>query len=64
MGKMSLAFIDSHLLYRGALKGRFDCTIFSIVHICGSLSCQAEVLCLFPQNCAYPCPQEIEITDL
>ena len=26
MGKIRLPFIDSDLLYRGALKGRFDCT--------------------------------------
>ena len=25
MGKMRLSFIDSDLLYRGALLGRFDC---------------------------------------
>jgi len=25
MGKMRLPFIDSDLLYRGALSGRFDC---------------------------------------
>ena len=25
MGKMKLSFIDSDLLYRGALLGRFDC---------------------------------------
>jgi hypothetical protein len=25
MGKMRLPFIDSDLLYRGALQGRFDC---------------------------------------
>ena len=25
MGKMRLPFIDSGLLYRGALYGRFDC---------------------------------------
>ena len=26
MGTMRLPFIDSELLYRGALKARFDCT--------------------------------------
>ena len=25
---------------------------------------KSYALSLFPQNCAYPCPQEIEITDL
>jgi hypothetical protein len=27
MGKIRLPFIDSDLLYRGTLKGRFDCPI-------------------------------------
>ena len=27
MGKIRLPFIDSDLLYRGALNGRFDCIL-------------------------------------
>ena len=35
MGKMRLPFIDSDLLYRGALSGRFDCILQSgwLIHL-------------------------------
>ena len=37
MGKMRLQFLDSGLLYRGALSGRFDCIIDSDLLYRGAL---------------------------
>jgi len=34
MGEMRLPFIDSYLLYRGALKCRFDYIIFQYFNFC------------------------------
>jgi hypothetical protein len=31
MGKMRLPFIDSDLLFRGALEGRFDCLFIDLI---------------------------------
>ena len=44
MGKIILTFIDTELLYRSALSGRFDCSLLITFKVVSSSSVYSDLL--------------------